>query len=372
MASMWQEIRADYPVTNEKLYFDAAGVGPVSRRVREAVQKYWQENAEEADFAWPKWMDRVAQVRQQVADFVGAHPDEIAFTSNTSHGMNLAAEILASQGTVLIPTTEFPSSTLPWIWRRASLVWHDPKSEGDLASRIERDSAKSIQTVVTSYVQYATGLREDLKKISNIKGNRLFVVNASQAFGVFPLNASELGLDFFMTNSYKWLGAGYGGGIFYIRRSWLEKSKPSALGWRSVNHPDSVDNRSQDLQATAARYELGGLNFPAIFAIGAALEYFKQIGADKISARILKLSGYAAEALTRAGYKVLSLCEEKHRSGIVVFQVNDPKTVWKKLLADGVATGLRGGGIRLALHIYNTPEEIDELILRLKKNGTHS
>lgn len=369
MSSIWQEIRKDYPVANQKLYFDAAGVGPVPQPVREAIQQYWREHAEEADFAWMKWMDRIAQVRKQAADFIGAHPDEIAFTSSTSHGMNLAAEILASRGNVLMPSTEFPSSTLPWIWRCASVIWHDPKSEGDLAARIEKDSVKSIRTVVTSYVQYATGLREDLGNIKKVKGDRFFVVNASQAFGVFPLNVSELGLDFLMTNSYKWLGAGYGGGIFYIRRSWLENSKPSALGWRSVNHPDAVDNRSQDIQATAARYELGGPNFASIFAMGAALDYLKKIGTDKISARILELSGYAAEALARAGYAVLSPCQESQRSGIVVFQVNDPKTVWKKLLAEGVATGLRGGGIRLALHIYNTPDEIDQLLLRLKTVG---
>ncbi len=362
MSIMWDEIRADFPVLKKSIYFDTAGVGPLSRPVEEALQKHYREQSEEAEFAWPRWLEHRENVRKQVADWIGAEPDEIAFTNSTSHGMNLVAELLASQGGVLMPSCEFPASTFPWLWRKASLVWQEPES-GCLS--LEKTKAllnSEIKTMVTSYVQYATGFRQDLAALGALKKDRFLVVNASQGLGAFPVDVKKMEIDFLVCNSYKWLMAGYGGGILFIRKKWLDQFLPSSLGWRSVEHPDAMHNRTYQLESSARRYELGGPGFASAAAMGAAFQYLSEIGRDAIAARILELTEKLIGELEKAGFSVLSPKDATKRSGIVIVKVDHPKEVWKKLLLERVATAPRGGGLRLALHFYNSMQDIENFI----------
>ena len=91
-------------------------------------------------------MDRREEVRQRVARFVGAEPDEIAFVANTSSGMNLIVDLLEGEGPVLSDELEFPAVTLPWI-HRAVNVHFMPAVEGVL--RIESFAASQAPRAAT-------------------------------------------------------------------------------------------------------------------------------------------------------------------------------------------------------------------------------
>ena len=54
--------------------------------------------------------------------FIGARPEEIAFTHSTSEGMNIIAHMLAHRGHAISNDLEFPSSNLPWINRGADMT----------------------------------------------------------------------------------------------------------------------------------------------------------------------------------------------------------------------------------------------------------
>lgn len=209
--TIWQELRKDFPITQKYIYLDHAAGGPIPRPVLEAIQQFQKENAEGADFHWLDWMKRRDEARQTVADFIGASPEEIAFSSSTSHGMNLVAELLAGEGKVALNESEFPSSTVPWLWRNAKVAQWSELGDSDPGD---------ARTIVTSFVQYATGQRQDVSAIGQTKGDRFLVVNATQGFGVLPIDVRKWNADFVCTNSYKWMMAGYGGGILYIRKPW--------------------------------------------------------------------------------------------------------------------------------------------------------
>lgn len=363
MNSFWKKIRKDFPVTRTCLYLDHAAGGPVPAPVAARIQETLRENAREADFAWPRWMKRAEHYRLLAARFLNADPEEIAFTHSTSQGMNAVAEMIAHQGAVLTNTSEFPSSTLPWVWRKVRMIYQEPGARGHLSLlKMKALMAPRVKTVLTSYVQYATGFRQDLEAVGKIKGARYLVVNATQALGAFPLDVRAWKADFVCANSYKWLMAGYGGGLLYVRKSLLRKLKPSSIGWRSVKNPDAMDNRKTDLRSEAARYEFGCPSFLTIFAVGAAIEYLSEIGMDKISARILDLTGYAAERLQSRGFEILSPQQDAFRSGIVIVKVERSQQVWKRLLGQGIFVSPRGGGLRLGPHFYNTHEEIDAFV----------
>lgn len=367
MASFWNQIRADFPITKQYVYLDHAAAGPVIPKVKEAIDQYYLESRSAGDVAWPKWLKRRDEARVKAAKFIHADPDEIAFTQSTSHGMNLAAELLAAEGDILTNTSEFPSSTIPWVWRKSRLIWQEPDRGILSLTKMKSLLSPSVKTLLTSYVQYATGFRQDLNEVGKIKSGRMLVVNATQGFGSFPVDVEKWKADFLVTNSYKWLLAGHGGGIFYIRKKWLNRFRPSSAGWRSVERPDALDNRKASLKKKASRYELGSPSLPAIFAVGAAIDYLSQIGIDKIAARILELNQYLRQGLEKMGFEISSPSEEKYRSGIIIFKVREPVLLWKRFAAKKICVSPRGKGIRVAPHFYNNEEDIDKLLTKLKE-----
>lgn len=367
MPSFWQKIRADFPITKNTVYLDHASGGPVPRPVREKVTTYYQEHSEQSDFCWPKWMKQKESARESIARFINADPSEVAFTQNTSHSMNLVAELLAGKGAVLTNTSEFPSSTVPWLWRKAKMIWQEPEDFSLPVSRMKGLLKPSVKTILTSYVQYSSGFRQDLTAIGKMKAGRYFVVNATQGLGALKVDVKRWNADFLCTNSYKWMLAGYGGGILYINKKHLAKLQPTGVGWRSMRAPEKMNNRLLDLKPEASRYELGSASFPAIFAMGAAVEYLATVGVERIEKRILELTDFLIEGLEKKGFEVISPREPGSRSGIVVFKADDPQKIWKKLLTQRIYVSPRGVGIRVAPHFYNTFEEIETFLAALRK-----
>lgn len=363
----WNKIREDFPITKRFTYLDHASASPMPRPVYQAVRRYYDELAGFADFSWNRWIARREEVRRKIAKFINAEPEEITFTHSTSEGMNLIADLIAGEGAVLTNTLEFPATTVPWIHRGIPLHFMEAPDGVISADEIKRRLTSEIKTILTSYVQFQNGFRQGLEAIGRFKGNRFFVVNATQGFGYLPIDVKTARIDFLATNSYKWLMAGYGGGILYLNRKWIKKFRPSFAGWRSVPDPERFDNRTAKLKLDASRYEYGCPPFPHIFAIGAAIDYISGIGLENIRKRIFSLNDFAIRELKRMDFEILSPLAPESRSGILVFRVKNSEEWTKKLLASRIYVSPRGGGIRIAPHFYNTEEEIVRLIRVLKE-----
>ena len=354
----WGKIRRDFPITKRFTYLDHASAAPMPKPVYEAALQYYKELGGFADFSWNRWIARREEVRRKVAQFINAEPDEIAFTSSTSHGMNLIAELIAHEGSVLTNTLEFPATTIPWIHRNAKLKFLEPDQGVVSVDLIKRHLKSEVKTILTSFVQFQNGFKQDLEAIGRIKRNCFFVVNATQGFGYLPIDVKRMRIDFLATNSYKWLMAGYGGGILYMNRKWIRKFKPHSAGWRSAPHPEQFDNRHIPLKLEASRYEYGCPPFPHIFAIGAALDYLSKIGRSNVQERILSLTDFLIDQLRKYGFEILSPLDSSARSGIVVFSVKNAQKLTNFLLARKIYVSPRGGGIRVAPHVYNTESDI--------------
>ncbi len=97
----WKKIRNDFPITKRFTYLDHASASPIPLPVYRKIIRYYDDLSGFADFSWNRWVSRREQVREKIAHFINAEPEEIAFTSSTSHGMNLIAELISDQGSVL-------------------------------------------------------------------------------------------------------------------------------------------------------------------------------------------------------------------------------------------------------------------------------
>jgi cysteine desulfurase/selenocysteine lyase len=170
------------------------------------------------DNLWDEWLERKEKVRDQLANFIGANRGEVGFTTNTSSGMNIVAEMVQGKGAVLLMQDEFPSSSIPFLHRNIPVSFVPSEHGKYSVEHIETYVTPQTKVLVTSYVQYCTGFRQDLELLGKWCRERdiLFIVNATQAMGVFPIDVQAMNIDFLVFTGLKWTLAGYGIGGIYI------------------------------------------------------------------------------------------------------------------------------------------------------------
>ena len=361
MGSVWDEVRQDFPALERQVYLNAASASPVPRQVRAAADGFYGEMEAEGDRDWDAWLERTERVRIKVADFIGADASEIAFVPNTSTGINLIVDLLGDDGPVLSDELEFPTVTLPWL-HRGIPVHAMPAVEGILhLDSFRAEQAPRAATLCLSHVQFANGCRQDLDAFSRLKGDRHFVVCGSQALGAFPVDVKKSSIDAFVSSGHKWLCAGYGTGLCYVKREILEKRAPRAIGWLSGERPYEFDNRRIELKKTFARSEMGCPPFAQIFALGAAVDYLTALGKAAIAERVLALNMYLTSRLQRRDFEVLSPGGD-HRSGATLVAVNDPGKAVRFLAERNIAVTEKPEGLRIATHFYNHERDIDTCV----------
>jgi len=332
-----------------------------------AATEYYDQMMNDADIHWDEWLRKREDVRRKVASFINAEPEEVALTTNTSSGMNVIIDALEMHGEVISCDLEFPVSTLPWMNRRIPV--HLVKS---VNGEVRIDDIRTMMNVRTgvicmSHVQYSNGFRSNLEDLGNLKGGHALVINASQSAGVFEIDVKRMKIDALCATGHKWMLSGYGSGFAYISRELLEKSKPRAIGWLSVEDPYSDRNDEIHLRHdAAARAELGCPHFAGMFALGASADLLNNLSIRNIEERALSLNRFLTNRLNEAGWKVLSPIEdERARSAETLVQAEDPADVVAKLAEQKIIVTKKPQGIRVATHFFNNEEDIERLIAAL-------
>ena len=364
----WQRVRRDFPVTERLAYLNSAGAGPVSRVSLDAAMQFYRETLETGDRRWFDWLERRERARAAIAKLINADPEEIAFTTNTSTGMNLIIDALEGRGEVVSCELEFPVSTVPWMHRGVRV--HLLKArDGELSVEDISTAIASRRrgVICLSHVQYSNGFRAPLAEIGERKGEHAFVVNAAQSAGVFQIDVRRMKIDALCSTGHKWMLGGYGSGFVFLSRALLEETRARAVGWLSCEDAFAMRNDEFRVRGdAAARAEMGCPHFAGIFSIGASASYLLQLGAEQVERRALDLNRHLTEQLAGAGWRVLSpLRDEATRSAETLVAADNPARVARHLSQRGVAVTQKPEGIRVATHFFNNEEDIARLVAAL-------
>ncbi len=368
-----ERLRSFFPVTRQLAYLNHAGVAPVSTRVVEALARFSREASERGAFDYDAFFDaEVERVRGRAARLVGADPGEIAFVKNTTEGLGLVATGLDWRrgDRVLSCDLEYPSNVHAWTALRPQGVetvllrgrnGRLPIEDVEQALRVP-----SVRLLSVSSVQFGSGFRSDLAELGRLCRDRgvLFCVDAIQSLGCLPLDVETCGIDFFAADGHKWLCSVEGCGILYVARRVLERVQPRILGWRSMVHDHDFDRYDVDLKRNAGRFEEGTPNVPGIFALGAAIDLWLEVGVPAIAGRVLALTDRLVAGLERRGAELLSARGASESSGIVSFRWpgEAPERTAERLRARFIFVVSRRGGVRASPHVYNHEDEIDALV----------
>jgi cysteine desulfurase/selenocysteine lyase len=361
-----ERYRNEFPITEQYTYLDHAGVAPISLRVTRVVEEYLSEASGGAMFNYLHWIKRVKKVRMRCADLINADSHEIAFVKNTSHGLSIVANGLdwKEGDNMLVYEKEFPANIYPWLNLQRKGV--DVRFIKSINSSLRIEDIEDLidhrtRLFSISSVQFANGFRIDLKKVGRLcKEKGIYLcVDAIQSLGVVPMDVKLFNIDFLSADGHKWLLSPEGTGIFYCRKELAERLEPPLIGWKSVENELDFERIDLKLKDNALRFEEASMNIMGIYALGASLDMLFEVGVDRIKDHVLDLGEIIIEEADKRGFDVISPRNKDSRGGIVVFGGNfDPQGVKEKLEQMSIMVNVRGGGIRVSPHFYNTKEDI--------------
>ncbi len=186
------------------------------------------------------------------------------------------------------------------------------------------------------------------------------VLDCYQSAGVVPLDLTELGVDFAVGGSVKWLCGGPGAGWLYVRPDVAERLEPTLVGWQAHARPFAFEPELE--YATGARRFLTGTpNVPALYAATAGYDVIEEVGVQRIRERSLALTQLLIDLCDEAGLEVVSPRAQERRGGTVTVSTPDHAACHKELGERGVVCDFRpdpAGGIRLGPHFFNTEDEV--------------
>ena len=140
-----------------------------------------------------------------------------------------------------------------------------------------------------------------------------------------------------------------------------------AGGWFNLEDPFGANRFDKAVSKPgAAGFTVGMPNYPAIYAIRAALDYIRRVGVVNIDAATRPLVLACLTELKKLPIELLTPDEPEHVAGILAFRHPKAEAIHAKLLAANVHVMSHAGRLRIAIHGYNTAEDVEKLVKELK------
>src|SRR5687768_2728833 len=254
----------------------------------------------------------IVETRALLAQLLGAKPAEIAFTKNTTEGLNIAAHAfdLRPGDNVVLTNMEHPANV--WVWKHWEAKGVEIRYACHREGRLPVDAFTEqidgrTRVVSTAYVTYGNGYRVDVPELGRIcreRGIRL-VVDGVQGAGILAAPLSKLGADIVAIGGHKGLFGLTGSGIVYCREDLVDQLRtpfvrqPSPAGSATSK---AYANSQFDYVRVAHRFEGGNPNFLGVRVLERGAELLQSIGLENIESRVRELTTACLALLKGAGF----------------------------------------------------------------------
>ena len=278
----------------------------------------------------------VFDCRERAGRLFGCMPEQVVFTSNCTHGLNIAIRSLVKPGgKVVISGFEHNAVTRPLhalgaelrVAGRKLFDWEDTLTQFDKAIQ---GADAAVFTHVSNVFGYILPVEEMAARCR--ERGVPFIIDAAQSAGSIPVSLSRLGADFIAMPGHKGLLGPQGTGLLLCSGG----AEPLLLGGTGS------DSIRQDMpEYLPDRLEAGTMNVPGIAGLGAGLGYLERIGVEKIGEREHRQMVRCAEGLKKLGFRVFA---GDHQAGTVSFlPPGDCEETAERLARRGIA-------VRAGLH----------------------
>ena len=370
----WKLVRAQYPLTHERVYLNTGGLGPAPYPVLDAVQRTMLERQTLSEHGH----NRIEQAREPVAAFFGAKPSEIAFTRNATEGnATIASGLDLRPGDeVIFESHAHPGGTMAWMSRQKQqgikVKIFNPvhvNAEANL-QRIDDLITHRTRVVQVSHITATLGLRFPVTAIAELAHDRglWFHIDGAQSAGMIPVDLAAIGCDSYATSGHKWMGGPHGTGVLYVREDRLDEVTPTEVGAYSDATYDLPD--VFEYYPTARRFEPGTRDAARVVGLVEAVAFLEQIGIERVAAYGQRLAGYLKEHLEQIeGVRVIGPAAPAWGSAITTFATD--RVPYDQLfryffrehkLRCRVVSERGLNALRVSTHIFNNLAECDRVV----------
>ncbi|MBV1877470.1 MAG: aminotransferase class V-fold PLP-dependent enzyme [Pseudomonadales bacterium] len=377
-------VRNDFPLLEREVggkkivYLDSSATSLKPQRVIDAVVGFYTQQTanvhRSVHLLSEEATDAYEMSRKQIASLVGADAREIAFTKNATEALNLLAINVDTNNLVGLPQIEHHSNLLPWIHHRHFYLPLDEDKRIDIEAlkNIVRNDKPYLLTFAT--VSNALGIKHPVQELLNLcraEGIKS-ILDLSQSVGHETVNLFSESCDFACFSGHKMLGPS-GVGVLYQREGTSPALQPHYLGGEMVHqvHLDGFEARPFPWGM-----ESGTPNIEGVIGLGAAAEYLEEIGTDAIAAHCNQLADELRHGISKLPR--VKLQSNAADTGIVTFEVEGLSAHGvSRIMSNRFNIMVRSGfhcaqplhelyempeTVRASFHLYNTQEEVQQLL----------
>ena len=359
-------------------YLNCAYMAPLLKSVEAAGIAALRRRHDPTSITAPDFFADADRARALFAELVGCDAARVAIIPGASYGMATVAKnvrLRAGQN-VVVAHAQFPSNV--YGWRRLCAesgavlraVAPPPTAEGRGAAWNERMLAAidgDTALVALGNVHWADGTRFDLEAIGERarEVGALLVIDGTQSVGAMPFDVRRVRPDALVCAAYKWLLGPYSIGLAYygerfdggvpLEETWLAREGSENFA-RLVDYAD-------EYQPGAARFDMAERSsFALMPMLIAALEQVLAWGPESVQAYCAALARDVLAEAIALGYRVEEpVWRGAHLFGLRLPEGADPARLQVALKERRIAVSLRGDAVRVAPHVYSTPDDLAAL-----------
>lgn len=280
-------LREEYLLDPGVIYLNHGSIGTVPRAVHRAHRAYLELcESNPWLYMWGgAWEEPREEVRRKAARLLGAAPDEVALTHNTTEGFNILAQglPLGAGDEVLFSSLNHPGASVCWEHRAAEKgfrVRRFPFPVEDVPGLAREDVVaihadrigERTRVLVFPHVDNILGLRHPVRELAAAareRGVEFVAVDGAQTVGMLPIDLAGADVDFYAASPHKWLQAPKGLGLLYVRRSVRARLRPMWVTWGQERWEGTV----------RVFEDYGTRNLPELLALGDAVDFQDALGA---------------------------------------------------------------------------------------------
>jgi cysteine desulfurase/selenocysteine lyase len=388
----------EFPILQERKisYLDSGSTTQKPQCVIDAIESYYKEcNANPHRGAYSlsiEATEKYESTREKIAKFINArNREEIIFSKNATESLNLIAysyglDNLKKDDEVVLSIMEHHSNLVPWQYvtkkTNSKLKFMYINKDYELSKEeIESKITDKTKVVGITHVSNVLGTINNVKEIIKYahKKGAVVIVDASQSIPHMKIDVQDLDADFLVFSGHK-MFAPLGIGVLYGKKELLNKMTPFLMGGDMIEY---VYEQNTTFAPLPNKFEAGTQNVEGVIGLGSAIDYIEKIGYKEIQNVEEAITKYAVNELSKLDFLELYITPHlENHSSVISFNIKGvhPHDVASILDSNGVCVRsgnhcaqplLRYLGMdstcRASFSIYNTKEDVDNLVEALKK-----
>ena len=379
----WRGVASYYEVTEGIINLEHGYWGKMARPVQEAyLQATRMVNAQNSFYARKDYRDDYLESNRRAAEALGAEPEELTLTRNASeaiHNLMRQYRELREGDQILYADIDYPSfkESMAWleIGRGVEPIKITLPSRANQSQILQLyveafEQHPQLKLILLTHVSNQQGLVLPVAEITAAAKQRGIdvICDCAQSWGLLNYKISEIQVDWAGFNLHKWIGSPLGVGALYMRKGSLSKIAP---------YPGETDPENQSVYA---RVHTATLNFAALLAIPAALDFHQAIGGENKEARLRYLrQTWTAEAESINHIELLGGLDEASWTGMGSFRLRgqtsltEVNQLQQRLEHEfGIFTVVRrgldsGACIRVTPQVFTPLDDISQLLDAMKQ-----